>query len=110
MLRRQNASDSSIDDQVWFIASKCDASIGKESHVSTAQSFRVFEVPTSRRPQPGLKLVGQLVPNQELRAGRPRRCTARLDLIARVKAEIAAGTYDTEQRLSHAIDAMLRGL
>lgn len=39
--------------------------------------------------------------------GQPRRKTPRLDLIARVRAEIAAGTCDTDEKLTAAIDDLL---
>ena len=40
-------------------------------------------------------------------SGEPRRQTPRLDLIARIRAEIAAGSCDTDEKLSAAIDDLL---
>ena len=41
---------------------------------------------------------------------RSRRSPPRLDLIARVRAEIAAGTYFTDEKLSAALDDLVLSL
>jgi hypothetical protein len=41
---------------------------------------------------------------------RPRSSGIRADLVARVRAEIAAGTYDTPERWDKALDKLSRQL
>jgi hypothetical protein len=87
--------------------------ITSSNSVSSTQSLRLGEDSFSRRIEPKSISTNRAPDRVELSdAARQAASQApvRLDLVSRVREQIAAGTYDTAERTSVAIDDLTRAL
>jgi|YNPMSStandDraft_1061717.scaffolds.fasta_scaffold01250_7 negative regulator of flagellin synthesis FlgM len=81
-------------------------------HVHGAQSLgppHVARLDPSARPSPAAPIQDELTISEAAEAlERARQAPEiRADLVARVRAEIAAGTYETPEKLAIALDRLL---
>ena len=82
------------------------------SHVSGAQSVdsvHKLHAPQQSAPKPHMTPVDQLDISHEAEMASRMRETSdvRQDLVDRIKAEIQAGTYETEEKLDIAVGRLL---